>query len=71
VLLLVVERNELLNRMNNFTFCMAIRMPTFIYMFYNNISLTQIFLKQNLSKKLRRPREKTASIAQKVIYTRK
>ncbi|MDQ5892639.1 MAG: hypothetical protein QG613_1510, partial [Pseudomonadota bacterium] len=29
--------------MNNFTLCMAIRMPTFIYMFYNNISLTQIF----------------------------
>jgi hypothetical protein len=46
-------------------------MPTFILLFLIENNLTQIFLKQNLSKKLRRPREKTASIAQKVISTRK
>ncbi|KHN92560.1 hypothetical protein KKH3_25870 [Pectobacterium actinidiae] len=46
-------------------------MPKIIFMFYKEIYLTQIFPKPNLSKKLRRPREKTASIAQKVICTRK
>ncbi|KHN49457.1 hypothetical protein OI69_17810, partial [Pectobacterium fontis] len=69
--LLVVERTVLLNRLSNFTLCIAIHMPIFISLFLLNNYLIQISPKSNLSKKLRRPREKTASIAQTVIYARK
>ncbi|KMK79711.1 hypothetical protein KCO_22119 [Pectobacterium brasiliense ICMP 19477] len=57
--------------MSNFTVCIAIHMPKYIFMFYKEIYLTKIPPKQNLSKKLRRLRESFADIAQKVIYTRK
>ncbi|WP_207193990.1 hypothetical protein, partial [Pectobacterium atrosepticum] len=69
MLILVVESDYSLNGFSNFTVCIAIRMPIHMPLFLMENNLTKISPKQNLSKKLRRPREKTASIAQKVIST--